>query len=131
MNVEELRNSNRADTETITSDHDRWALHKFAFDYDKKPPRFRKYHPEEGREPGQGYYDDYIPVAHDAERGRVLRKTVTRTTVQCHECEDEVARMDEKGSPICPGCGMVCDDTLPTFKVVKDGITTERADGHI
>jgi hypothetical protein len=124
----------RADTVKMESGpgiHDYWALHKFALEtkYDWMPTHLRCYHP--GRmidgELMEGYYDEFIPIAHDSPRGRVLKKKITEETLYCPDCEEPAKKIDT-GEPVCPECGLICDDGRPTYEIVSDPKAAGRVD---
>jgi hypothetical protein len=114
----------RADTTTIEPNHNQWALHAFAFDYDTKPPRFRNYHSNKNRDPGPGYYDEYIPVAYECDNGQILKKKVIHRTRSCPDCD--VAARKVNGDTLCPECGLIVHESV---EMVRDGKATGRTNG--
>lgn len=123
--TQKIDNAARADTLSMRSGeavHDQWALHPFAFEQNSgwMPVKFRCYHPDRmiDGELMEGYYDDFIPVAYDTGRGRILKKDVTEETTQCPECEIPARRYDN--DTMCPECGMLCSDSVATDNLVRD-----------
>lgn len=129
--VHDLQNAPRADTMSVdTDDHNRWALHAFAFMYEMLPVHLRNYHPNRDPEGdlGPGYYDEYIPVTHEVDNGEVLKKTVEHNETECPECGGE-ARKGERSIPTCVDCGVLCTSKdRPDHEVVLDPKTAERVD---
>lgn len=123
--TQQINNAPRADTlkmKTGENAHDQWALHEFAFEQENNwlPTRLRCYH--EGRfvngELMEGYYDEFIPVAYDTDRGRIMKKDVTEETTYCPECEVPARKYD--GDTMCPECGLLCADKMATDNLVRD-----------
>lgn len=126
-----IRQSPRADSTTAASGdgiHDRWALHKYSFNYEDKPARFREYHA--GRiindELMEGYYDEFIPVVYDSDRGNVLRKEIEWNTTYCPECDVAARKYD--GDTMCPECGLLCNEECPSDNLVRDPKAAGRVD---
>lgn len=120
----------RADVLEAESDHNRWALHEFAFEYETKPPRFRNYHSDriiDGEE-RPGYYDEFIPVAFNTEKGQIVGKNVEYKTTYCPDCEVAARKVD--GESVCPECGLICIDAGPSHEIIRDGKAAGRTDGH-
>jgi predicted RNA-binding Zn-ribbon protein involved in translation (DUF1610 family) len=117
----ELEKRPRADSLRVHNDHNNYALHKFWGEYDHMPHRFRNYH--DGRvingEKRPGYFDEYIPVTSEGDRGAVLRKEVEEKTTYCDSCE-VAARKNSVGEAQCPECGLICVTTGPSQEVVYD-----------
>lgn len=123
--TQEIENAERADILKIESGdgiHDKWSLHSFAFEQnaDWLPSNLRCYH--DGRiingELMEGYYDEFIPVTYDVDRGRILKKVVHEETTYCPECEVPARRHD--GDTMCPKCGLLCFDSQATDNLVRD-----------
>lgn len=133
MSESDIRNAERADTMSVSADdHDKWNIHALAFKYDTLPPRLVKYHTERSDDHplGKGYYDEKIPEAYDVTNGQVLKKTVTYNTIECPECETK-ARKGERGLPVCPDCGIVCEHPEETkFQMVRDPKGANRVDAN-
>lgn len=120
----EIRKSPRADTLKMASGdgvHDQWALHEFAFEQgnDWLPAHLRRYHKDRymNGELMEGYYDEFIPVTHDTERGGVLKKEIQEETTYCPDCEVAARRFD--GDTMCPECGLLCADKKATDNLVR------------
>lgn len=124
------RKNQRADVLRAEEDHSNWALHKLSHNYENKPPKFRNYHSSEGREPGTGYYDDFVMVANNESGGMRVGKSIEERTICCSECDDEPAIIDERGEPICPKCGMVCSQTGLTDNLIRDPKAAGRLNGE-
>lgn len=129
MDLSELPKRPRADTISAENDHNRHALHAFAFEQANGwlPIRLRQYHPgrENGDELMEGYYDEFIPITYDSGRGRVLKKKVEEKTIYCDECHVP-ARKDDRGESICPECGLVCIDATNSDNLVRDAKAAHR-----
>lgn len=129
----DLNKAVRADVMRVNSDdHDKWALHAFAFEYEMLPTHLREYHKERPSDGdlGRGYYDDYIPVTYDIDGGSVLKKTVEYDTLDCPDCETD-ARKDEQGLPVCPDCGLIVTEPgRPDYEVVNDPKAAGRVDDN-
>ena len=118
MNQDNFTAHPRADTESVSSNHNQWALHKLALEHETLPPSLVNYHPQANRDPGQGYYDDYVPVAYDCPRGKIIRKEIDWNTIHCPDCEE--AARDVDGEKLCPECGLICSQAGPTVEIVRD-----------
>lgn len=130
--VSKLEKAPRADVMSVNcDDHKKWALHKFSFQYEMLPTHLRNYHPERDNpdtDLGPGYYDEYIPVAHDVPGGNVINKTVTQETLTCPDCDTE-ARKDERSYPVCPDCGLIVTEPgKPDYDVIIDPKAAGRVD---
>lgn len=122
---QKINNAPRADKLRMKSGdgvHDQWALHSFAFEQENDwlPVRLRSYHKDRfvNGELMEGYYDEFIPVTYDTDRGRILKKEVFEETTYCPECEVPARRHD--GDTMCPECGLLCSDSKATDNLVRD-----------
>lgn len=132
MTSDKLSDAARADTLTVENNHNQYALHPMAFDYETLPPNLRNYH--KGRiindEEMPGYFDDFIPVAHDCGRGQVLKKKVALKTTFCDECDEKIpARKNERGESECPRCGLICTANGDSAQIIRDEIAAGRTTG--
>lgn len=127
-----LSDAARADTLVVENAHNQYALHELAFDYETIPPNLRDYH--SGRfingEEMPGYYDEFIPVAYDADGGQVLKKDVEFRTTFCDECDDKIpARKNDRGESQCPECGLICTASEDTNMII-DGKAAGRVNNQ-
>jgi hypothetical protein len=121
----EIEKSARADTLKMKSGdgvHDKWALHKFAFEQESGwlPVRLRRYHKDRmmNGELMEGYYDEFIPQVYDTDGGRVLKKEIEEQTTYCPDCDVVARRFD--GDTMCPECGLLCADKKASDNLVRD-----------
>lgn len=131
--TEEIDLAPRADVLKVESDptiHEQWALHKFAFEQGEGwlPTRLRRYHKDRkiNGELAEGYYDEFIPVALDTDRGMVIRKDVEERTISCPECN--VPARNQGSDIVCPECGMLCNESKLTDNMIRDPKTAGRVD---
>jgi hypothetical protein len=119
----------RADNLRVSNDHNKYALHKLWGEYETMPRRFRNYH--DGRvindEERPGYFDEYVPVTSEGDRGAVLKKKVEEQTTYCPDCE-VAARKNSRGEAQCPECGLICHTNGPSCEVVYDPKAAGRID---
>jgi hypothetical protein len=115
-----IESAPRADSLKVSSAHDQWNLHAFAFEYELKPARYKHYHPDRfiNGELMEGYYDDFVPEAYDTERGQVLKKEVVEQTTHCPECNVPARKYD--GDTMCPECGLLCNQKGPSEEIIRD-----------
>lgn len=121
----EIEKSPRADITKVEGGqgiHSHWGLHPFAFEQtsDWLPTHLRRYH--KGREIDgelmEGYYDEYIPIAHNTDRGMLVNKEIKMKTTYCPDCEVAARRFD--GDTMCPECGALCADAQATDNLYRD-----------
>lgn len=129
--TEEIDLAPRADVLKATSDstiHDQWALHKFAFESENEwmPTHLRHYHRDRkiNGESAEGYYDEFIPVAFDSDRGMIVKKEVEERTISCPKCN--VPARNQGGDIVCPECGMLCNESKLTDNMIRDPKTAGR-----
>ena len=124
-----IEQSPRADSLVVESGdmiHDKWVLHKYAFEYENKPLRFASYHQKRkiNGELMEGYYDEFIPVVYDSGRGNVLKKKVELKTTYCPECNVPARKYD--GDTMCPECGLLCNQTGSSQEILRDAKSAGR-----
>lgn len=71
--------------------------------------------------------DDGRPLLLSTARGEVIKKSVTRYTVECEECGTAAVIADD-GNPVCPDCGLICGGGGEDRSLVRDSKAAGRVD---
>lgn len=90
-------------------------------DHDKR----RSVHPITGEEVGP----PGIPILLNTPKGKIVKKSIRAYTIKCPDCKI-AAKYDEKASPICPKCGLICvgPDAMKGERLVRDAKAAGRID---
>jgi len=78
---------------------------------------------------GEDVPDPGIPILSSGRVGQVVEKSIRAYTIKCPDCH-VAARYDEKASPVCPECGLICagPDTEREERLVHDAKSAGRID---
>lgn len=75
------------------------------------------------------YRNDGTPILFSTMGGQIIQKRIEAHTVECPECSIE-ARFDADSEPVCPRCGILCDErgkkTLREDQIVIDAKSAGR-----